>query len=144
MWGLHMKIKSLIFSFIILLGGVFGSLLVQAPVFLTDAATEDASVWDGNYDSSASAGDFYKDGNKYYIHSADGFSYFAYTVRNGTSYGNATIYLTTDINLGGRAWTPIGKSSTTSSSATSFLGTFNGQGHTIFGLSITSGNGSAG
>ncbi len=144
MWGVHMKIKSLIFSFIILLGGVFGSLFIQAPIFLADASTEDASVWDGNYDSSASAGDFYKDGSKYYIHSADGFSYFAYTVRNGTSYGNATIYLTTDINLGGRAWTPIGKSSTTSSSATSFLGTFNGQGHTIFGLSITSGNGSAG
>ena len=65
-------------------------------------------------------------------------------MRNGTSYGNATIYLTTDINLDGRAWTSIGKSSTTSSSATSFLGTFNGQGHTIFGLSITSGSGSAG
>ena len=139
-----MKVKSLIFSFIILLGGVFGSLLVQAPVFLTDAATEDASLWDGNYDSSASDNDFYRSGTNYYIHSADGFSYFAYTVRNGTNYGNATIYLTTDINLGGRAWTPIGKSSTTSSSAIEFRGTFNGQGHTIFGLSITSGSGSAG
>lgn len=134
-----MKVKSLIFSFVILLGGVFGSLILQAPVFLTDAATEDASVWDGSYDSTTTDNDFYRSGSTYYIHSADGFSYFAYTVANGTTYGNAQIYLTTDINLNNRTWTPIGKSSSTST-ATTFSGTFYGQGHTIFGLRMTSGS----
>ena len=50
-------------------------------------------------------------------------------VNAGNTFAGATIYLGADINLNNQAWTAIG------TSATPFSGTFDGQGHTIFGLS---------
>ncbi len=56
-------------------------------------------------------------------------------VNNGTTYEGKTIKLTANITLSG-SWTPIG----VYSESKPFKGTFNGQGHTISGLSITSGD----
>ena len=50
------------------------------------------------------------------------------------TFKGKTIKLTTDIDLAGEEWTPIGNSSNT------FQGTFDGQGYSIKNLVITSGN----
>ena len=57
---------------------------------------------------------------------------FADSVNGGTSYSGKIVYLTKDIDLSGRAWTPIG------SSTNPFDGTFDGRGFTISGLTILS------
>ena len=57
---------------------------------------------------------------------------FAVAVNDGNSYSGKTILLANDINLGNQAWTPIGACD----SAAYFQGTFDGQGHTIYGLNV--------
>ncbi len=57
---------------------------------------------------------------------------FAASVNDGTSYSGKTVKLGADINLGGKAWAPIGACN----SAAYFQGTFDGQGHTIYNLSV--------
>lgn len=59
---------------------------------------------------------------------------FAQSVNSGNTYLNYTVTLETDIDLANREWTPIG------TSATAFWGTFDGQGHTIHNLKISSGS----
>ena len=57
----------------------------------------------------------------------------AYLVNNNfTSFSGTTINITADIDLSGRTWIPIGTSNT------DFAGTFEGNGHTISGIIITS------
>ena len=53
-------------------------------------------------------------------------------------FAGKTIKLANNIDLGGENFTPIGKSTTNN-----FLGTFDGQGHTISGLSVTVNAGSS-
>ena len=66
------------------------------------------------------------------IESATDLANFADSVNGGTSYSGKIVYLTKDIDLSGRAWTPIG------SSTNPFDGTFDGRGFTISGLTILS------
>lgn len=57
-------------------------------------------------------------------------------VNNGVSFSGSTIVLVADIDISSRAWTPIGanyRENITVGSAV-FQGTFDGQGHTISGL----------
>lgn len=54
------------------------------------------------------------------------------TAGTGESFAGKTIRLAADINLGNMAWTPIGSCDT----AAYFQGTFDGQGHTIYGLNV--------
>ena len=65
------------------------------------------------------------------IGSADALVQLAEEVNSGTSYSGKTVYLTKDIDLSGKVWTPIGKNS-----SYSFRGTFDGRGFTIKGLTI--------
>ncbi len=60
----------------------------------------------------------------------------AQDVNNGTNYAGKYIKLIADIDLGNKAWTRIGDSSTRA-----FTGTFDGDGHTISNLYLTGSSG---
>ena len=66
--------------------------------------TASADTWGGGSSSSGLT----LSGNSYYINNANGFEYFAQTVRNGTNYSGKTVYLNTDINMNNRAFSGIG------------------------------------
>ncbi len=66
----------------------------------------------------------------YTVYNADGLMNVAELVNGGKTYINIT--LDTDIDLTGKGWTPIG-----TSFDNSYTGTFDGGGHTITGLTVT-------
>ena len=70
-----------------------------------------------------------EDGNTYEVYNAEGLLAWNKAVQNDLTL-NCT--LTADINLTGKDWTPIG-----TSFGNSYTGTFNGGGHTIMGLTVT-------
>lgn len=74
------------------------------------------------------------------INSAEELAAFANYVNQGHNCSGKTIYLTKDINISSIAnWIPIGNSARKdSTSAAYFAGTFDGSGHTITGLKLTS------
>lgn len=71
------------------------------------------------------------DGKTYEVYNANGLLEWNEAARNDLSI-NCT--LTADIDLTGKEWTPIG--SYINYTYTGYTGTFDGQGHTIFGLTI--------
>ena len=90
-------------------------------------ATEDAL----NKALSGFAGGAGTEENPYLISSEAGLRYLQAQVAAGTTYAGQYLKLTSDIALTGE-WTPIGSSATLA-----FSGTFDGDGHTISGLTIT-------
>ena len=90
------------------------------------------------------AGSFYNitlNKDKGYTVSDDGKTYTVYTADGLLAWNDAAqidltlnCTLTADINMTGKEWTPIGSGF---SSNTSYQGTFDGQGHRITGLTIT-------
>ena len=76
-----------------------------------------------------------KTDGKYHITSADDLKTFAAMVNNGTEFSGDTIVLDKSIALTENPWTPIGNAETNL-----FKGTFDGNGHEITGLKITSGS----
>ena len=72
---------------------------------------------------------------KFHITSADDLKTFAAMVNNGTDFSGDTIVLDERIELTENPWTPIGNAETKL-----FKGTFDGNGHEITGLKITSGS----
>ncbi len=68
----------------------------------------------------------------YIIASPAQLAFLAKSVSEGTTYSNRYFRLANDIDLGGREWTPIGQAY-----ATRFIGTFDGDGHTISNFKIT-------
>ena len=70
----------------------------------------------------------------YMVYNADGLLAWAEAAQSDLSF-NCT--LTADIDLTGKKWTPIGKGTT---SEFGYQGTFDGQGHRITGLAITTDN----
>ena len=70
----------------------------------------------------------------YTVYNADGLLAWNEAAQSDPSLNCA---LTADINMTGKEWTPIGDGST---SANSYQGTFDGQGHRITGLAITTDN----
>ena len=68
----------------------------------------------------------------YSISNANGLFAFAESVNVGRkTYSGKTVKLTADINLNNAEWTPVGQTG-----ATQFLGTFDGDNHTISNLKI--------
>lgn len=67
----------------------------------------------------------------YEVNTAAQLAGFAQMVANGNTFSGKTVLLNTDINLDDHLWTPIGPTS-----AKSFQGIFDGQGHTIFKLNV--------
>lgn len=130
-----MKRKSIIFVLLVFMFGLCGTLNFFAVQNSTQAVSIDASEWDGTYANTGL--DLFEDSSSVYIRNAKGFAYIANQVNktNGyQSYLGKTIYLDVDINLNGKAWTPIGNSSQY------FQGVFDGQGHSIYNLNISEDN----
>ena len=138
------------FLFLSILGGVF--LLAscyQYVLFPFDPNTgsngEDY-IWDG----STSDLSWYAENpnaSTYSLSTPEEFAGLAALVRGGNSLAGKTITLANDIDLGGHNWTTIGTGNRSEmededNNTGSFQGIFDGDGHTINGLMITSnGNG---
>lgn len=65
------------------------------------------------------------------IENAEQLAYLAQQVNNGTDYEREHFLLVSDLDLGGKEWTPIG------TDGNPFWGGFDGGGHTITGMTIT-------
>ena len=89
----------------------------------TDGGSESGTAEDLGY--------FIQDDGSYTVYTANGLKEWAEAVQTDPTI-NCT--LTADINLTGKEWTPVGNSGQT------YNGTFDGQGHTITGLNISSPN----
>ncbi len=78
----------------------------------------------------------------YEIHTTQELRSLAYMVNVlKTSFAGKTVRLMADIDLENTEWTPIGgNSSADGSSPAKFSGTFDGNGHKIYNLSVTAGN----
>ena len=88
----------------------------------------DKTAWEGEGDVSQPA--VTADGT-YQITSGSELAWLAQEVNAGRASA-ASAVLCNDIDLGGEEWTPIGKNG-----SYAFKGSFDGQGHTVSGLSIT-------
>lgn len=75
----------------------------------------------------------YQEEGKYHIINASGLRYFEEKVNTfGINFSGKNVVLDTDIDLNNVAWNPVGQTG-----ATQFLGTFDGQDHTINNLTVT-------
>ncbi len=90
--------------------------------FSTDTISEN---W-----SSTQTSNIQVENNSMAISSAEDLAQFAKNVNAGNNYSGITVYLTSNIDLSGKIWTPIGNSSSP------FSGIFDGRGYTISGLTI--------
>lgn len=89
----------------------------------TDGGSESGTAEDLGY--------FIQDDGSYTVYTANGLKEWAEAVQTDPTLN---ITLTADIDLTGETWTPIGSGF---SSNTNYQGTFDGQGHSITGLTIT-------
>ena len=95
-----------------------------------DAATD---AWDGTADTS-----WYDDtSTEFTLKTAEELAGLASIVNEGNQLSGKTIILDSDVDLSGRAWTPIGDAPRVdySTEIAAFAGKFIGSGHTINGLS---------
>lgn len=95
-------------------------------------------VWDGSNDTSWY--DANDQQNHYVLSTAEQLAGLAELVNQGNGFKGVTISLSTNINLDNIEWIPIGKGYINWDSgevSLGFEGTFNGNGNTISGLSIT-------
>ena len=88
----------------------------------------ESEIWIGGQNAFPG---FYEQDGVYHINSTNGLNYFSQKVNGGKSFSGKTVVLDEDIDLNNKEWTPVGQTG-----ATQFMGTFNGQGHTISNLSI--------
>ena len=89
----------------------------------TDGGSESGTAEDLGY--------FIQDDGSYTVYTANGLKEWAEAVQTDPTLN---ITLTADIDLTGETWTPVGMNRP-------YSGTFNGQGHTITGLNISSSSG---
>ena len=85
----------------------------------------EAGSWDGTTKTEPTV----NENHVFQIKTASELAWFAEQVNQG--HGDLSAELCADISLGGKLWTPIGKSATTP-----FTGNFDGMGHYIRGLNI--------
>ena len=97
-----------------------------------------AGKWDGTTTADPDIDD---DNKTIIISSPDQLAGLAKLVNEGKPYQEYTVTLMTNIDLNGHEWTPIGtgirKDGGYTDESHSFQGTFNGNGNTIYNLSIT-------
>ena len=109
-------------------------MLIVMLVFFTacDDSSRTSAPWSGEKDTS-----WYDDNTRaesYTLSSAEQLAGFAELVESNKGEGifqGVTIYLDKDIDMGNRAWTPIGTGERKSNDVKGFLGIFDGNGHTI-------------
>lgn len=90
-----------------------------------------ADKWDGS--SKAQPSDSGTAASPYKLGTAAQLAWFADTVNSGSR--SACAVLTADIDLNGQEWTPIANSGVNNG----YTGTFDGQGHVIHGICVTTG-----
>ena len=89
-------------------------------------------LWDGTIDYSGFGGGSGTAEDPYLIYTAEQLAYLAYMVNNGYStYSGNYIKLMSDLDMDSISWTPIGNSNYL------FMGSFNGNHHTIKNLTLT-------
>ena len=133
-----MRKKGLLSLFVLMfsLCSIFGLINLGAKNETVQASVLSDNVWDGSYptDHPGNA-DYYDTGSgDVFIYTAKGLAYFASKVNANAadSYNGKTIKLESNIDLNGNTWIPIGNQS-----KKYFQGTFDGQGHFIYGMNIT-------
>ena len=92
-----------------------------------------ADKWDGTADTSWYEGN--EDAPEYHITTAEQLAGFS-ALTNQTSpvtFIGKTIYLDADVDLNGHIWTAVSENGS-GSTASSFAGTFDGQGHIVHNL----------
>ena len=94
------------------------------------SARAETDVWDGTT-ASGFAGGTGTEGDPWLIENAEQLAYLAQQVNNGTDYERKHFRLVSDLDLRGNEWTPIG------TYRKPFWGGFDGDGHTITGMTIT-------
>lgn len=119
--------------------------IVAAVVVVVLLGTYTAYVWYGDEDDKNEPDTrWYESTRSYFeIDSARQLAGLAFLVNHGTSFQGKVIALTSDIQLRGQ-WTPIGMGKYDGAShsvyGAAFDGVFNGKGHTISGLRISTGS----
>lgn len=108
----------------------------------SSAASETAAVTETQSSDASSvfAGGSGTEEDPYQISTVDEFLAFAESVNDGSCGGYASQYiqLTADLDLTDVEWTPIGNMDDMETYSTMFLGTFDGDGHTISNLTYES------
>lgn len=119
--------------------------MVLSIMIIPAMATSSIDTWDGTIATSF-AGGTGTESDPYLISTAEQLAYIAQIVNSDSSvnYKYAKTYgkfykLTADLDLSNKEWTPIGLYSSVGNSYC-FMGTFNGNGHTIKNMSITKTN----
>jgi hypothetical protein len=90
----------------------------------------DTHIWDGTTGTSYAGGNGTQ-ASPYLISNGKELAYFRDQVDGGSTYAGSYFQLTNDIDLNGKTWDPIG------TYATSFRGTFDGAGHIISNVLIS-------
>lgn len=93
------------------------------------AEGETVDTWDGTVEAFTEGSGTKED--PWRIENAEQLAYLAQQVNNGTNYRGKHFLLVSDLDLGGKEWTPIG------TDGKIFWGGFDGGGHTITGMTIT-------
>lgn len=94
------------------------------------SARAETDVWDGTT-ASGFAGGTGAENDPWRIENAEQLAYLAQQVNNGTDYRGKHFRLVSDLDLSVKEWTPIG------TEGNLFWGGFDGDGHTITGMTIT-------
>lgn len=97
--------------------------------------TASADVTSGVDVAALTQGDALSAQTSYVIRDWDGLVRLSELVRAGTDFSGCRVYLTTDLNAAGKSFSTIGLYSYPYETAVPFNGLFDGQGHTISGLS---------
>ena len=91
-----------------------------------------SAAWDGSSVSASLMGSG-TELDPYLVSSENDLAFVANQVNGSvTSYAGEYFKLTSDLDLGGHKWTPIGDNKSTGF----FSGTFDGDGHTVYGLNV--------
>ena len=124
-------------------GSVSNAALSVTDVIANGGATvsvgDDTAVTNLPWNGQISTSWFDEAENIFYLGSAEELAGLASLVNEGTSFEGSTVYLSADIDLNIKEWTPIGTAERDSAEVNGnhFDGIFDGQGHTISNLYIT-------
>lgn len=127
-----------------------GTITVTGGTFSSDPSsyTSDYSAAISNTDGTFKVVSISDNNSVFEISNADQLVVFGKLINEkGKTFSNKTVKLTADIDLAGKAWTPIGGSGSIASyPGNTFTGTFDGNGHTIsnFVVNVTGQYASAG
>ena len=115
-------------------------LLAVCGIVAVSDVSEADDAWDGTADDSWHTDESQ---DEYEISTAEQLAGLAQLVNGGTTFEDKTIRLTANLDLSGYEWTPIGTGSRSDDTITgySFQGTFEGDNHTISGLTINADSG---